>query len=336
MSMNMVNMDGVDPVRSFFDSQKQHNKRQENHNRNVEWMMFAGLLQQEKLIQLQNSHLNQIKQENLEQQRNRRIDLYSSELMHRGFSPLEANTQAEIEIRFIELMEYTTNYVSTWQNKIDNARENIQSEKKVKFGIFSSRKYVTEIEISNAISKYRDNLEIEFKKTMNQIAFVLNDMNFTILYDDYDFRRKIQDVSGLIVKLPDKEYKDSDGVQVFSNEAVSQLFSEYTDINNRWKEINAGNDWIEASRYLPEKFLEAQKQLSEALNEVKFNFHNLQIISEEGGGSAEDASIYLSQISDSLNRWQLKSLDFVGDLEEYVESLGDSPVGKKLRKLILD
>jgi hypothetical protein len=335
--MNMVSMSGPDPQRSFFDAQKKHNARQESHNTHIEWMMFASLIQQERLIQQQSAQLNQALIANEENKRNRRIDVYVSELLHRGFSPLEANSIAQNEIRYIELVERVTEIVIRCEENINNAAWIIRNQKVTKLGLISSYKYKKESEIFEATKMLEHQFESERDMTLYSAAHALNQMPFSYLFDDYSFRKKIQETTKIIVKLPDQnQEKITSETLDFSDQAVQSLFLQFKSYQSNWEEIHNAKNWRDATKFLPKSFTEEVKKISDIFLEVESDFLNLSVIASEGGFEIEVAQEYLKKIRDDLSDFVIRSSKHVASIEKFVSAQGDSPIGAKLRALLIE
>jgi len=336
MSMNIVGMPGPNHARNFFDSQISHNKKQESHNRNVEWMMIANLLQQERMIQGQNQQILQMQARDEREERNRRLDVYAAEFIHRGLGPLEAQTCATQELEFVELMEYVTNFVMQTENQTARAEEIVTSEVKVKYGVVPVKKYKSKIEIKKAAENLRILLASDLQQVFENAASRLNVLPFSNLFDDEPFRIKVEQSSGIPVKMP--QFQESEGKDelLFSDANVVELYDEYKSLRSRWKTINSTEEWNEAIQFLPEFILDRNASLTSTIESIEEFFLSLKVIAKDGGYSASDTSDYLGKIVDQLNSWQDQSVTFVEDLETYILGLGDSPIGVKLKRLILD
>ena len=337
MSMNIVGMPESDPQRSFFDAQKRHNARQESHNTQVEWMMFANFIQQERLIQQQTAQLNQARLINEENQRNRRIDIYTSELMHRGFSPLEANSIAQNEIRYIELVESVTEMVFRCDENIKNAASIIRNQKVAKFGLIPSYKYKNEAKIFEATKLLEHQFQSERDMVLYSAAHALNQMPFSYLFDDYSFRQKIQESTRIIVNLPDRNQGTvADDTLEFSDQAVQSLFDQFKSYQSNWEKIHVAQNWREATKFLPKSFPDEVKKISDIFLEVESNFLNLSVIASEGGFEITVAQEYLQKIRDDLSKFVIRSNKHVASIEKFISGQGDSPIGAKLRTLLID
>ena len=336
MSMNIVGMPGPNHARNFFDSQITHNKKQETHNRHVEWMMIANLLQQERMIQMQNQQILHMQARDEREERNRRLNVYAAEFIHRGLGPLEAQTYASQELEIVELMEYVTNFVMQTENQTSRAEEIVTSEVKVKYGVVPVKRYKSKIQIKMAAENLKSSLSSDLQQVFENAANRLNALPFSKLFDDEPFRVKIQQSSGIPVNMPQYQESELNDELFFSDANIIDLYDEYKSLRSRWKTINSTAEWNEAIEFLPEFILNKYTSLTSTIESIEEYFLSLKVIAKDGGYSDSDTSEYLGKIVELLNSWQDQSATYVEDLENYILGLGDSPIGIKLKKLILD
>jgi hypothetical protein len=163
----------------------------------MEWLAIAGLIQLQRQIEQQKKSLEFQAEVESSRKKERKLDIYTQELVHRGLSPLNARLAAENDIEIFDLMNETSILANVNRNNYEKATQIVDNEVEGVFWVFKREKYRNNVDRNLAVEHLKRNLDGEYRSTMWKAAKQMESREPSISFDDSEFRRILQEETGI-------------------------------------------------------------------------------------------------------------------------------------------
>jgi hypothetical protein len=273
-----------------------------HHNFRSEMLQWAGLFQQQQMINYQAQTIAELQISEQNRQQERMLDIWSAEFVHRGHSPLEAAQLADNEWQIQILMSFAKKYAEQYEFEFTNAVNNVKAIlSKKAFG--SLRVSLDPDYLKEQVSAFRRSKHLDYQNKISEISEKLNMLGPSLLFDDKEFRRSIE---------ADKSNEFSE-LEMLSGEELYK----YTHQGLRDSYESLRSDWF--SRWRQKSLsLNSEKQVSrEILKLVEYIDESLARVGDELGFMWVEArknkylnNITVSQISESIEKIEKSLRDY--------------------------